>query len=185
MLHQPSHVPGRGGEGGQAENCLATHFDVAVVRCLFVSRWSEEGIFWAVTYLHRRSTITSFLIKFNFSNIFRLRGLNYNRDNNPKPRKRSNSLPIPKIEVTTYDTNANNTPEKLPHIVESKEESITNEMHPSNKPTLLQPKLGRLGSFKRLVESKIISKSDKSLSVRNQEESAKAAQVIKSKYHIQ
>ena len=113
-----------------------------------------------------------------------MRGLNYNSDNNPKPRKRSNSLPIPKIEVTTYDTNANNTPEKLPHILESKEESNTCQTHASSKPVLLEPKLGRLGSFKKLVESKIISKSDKSLSTRPQEETAKAAQVTKTKFLI-
>ena len=63
---------------------LATHFDVAVVRCLFVSKWSEPGIFWAVTYLHRR-----------------LKGLHYTGQGQagPRPRKRSNSLPVPKIEV--------------------------------------------------------------------------------------
>ena len=54
VLHMPCHVPGKGGDGGHWDNCLATHFDVAVIRCLFVSRWSEDGIFWAVTYLHRR-----------------------------------------------------------------------------------------------------------------------------------
>ena len=54
ILHKPSHVPGRGGEAAKWENCLATNFDVAVIRCLFVAKWPEEGIFWAVTYLHRR-----------------------------------------------------------------------------------------------------------------------------------
>ena len=44
----------------------------------------------------------------------------------------------------------------------------------SPKTNLLQPKLGRLGSFKRLVESKIISKSDRSLSTRPQEENAQS-----------
>merc|ERR1711915_273046 len=46
ILHKPFQVPGRGEEGGHGDNCLATHFDVAVIRCLFVSRWSEEGVFW-------------------------------------------------------------------------------------------------------------------------------------------
>ena len=62
------------------ENCLATNFDIAVIRCLFVSKWSEEGIFWSVTYLHRR-----------------LKGLNFNPAEEPTPRKRSNSLPVPKV----------------------------------------------------------------------------------------
>ena len=59
----------------------------------------------------------------------RLRGLNYNNEHNPKPRKRSNSLPIPKIEVTAYDSNGKTTPEKLPNISESKQESGPGERY--------------------------------------------------------
>ena len=36
------------------ENNAATFFDVAVVRCLFISYWGEEGVFWALTYLNKR-----------------------------------------------------------------------------------------------------------------------------------
>ena len=61
--------------------------------------------------------------------LLRLRGLNYNNKNNPKPRKRSNSLPIPKIEVTAYDSNGKTTPEKLPNIAESKQESCPGERY--------------------------------------------------------
>ena len=84
------------------ENCLATHFDIAVIRCLFVSKWSEEGIFWSVTYLHRR-----------------LKGLNFNPAEEPTPRKRSNSLPVPKIEITSHEASQSEQPDKLPHITES------------------------------------------------------------------
>ena len=59
----------------------------------------------------------------------RLRGLNYNNEHNPKPRKRSNSLPIPKIEVTAYDSNGKTTPEKLPNISESKQDSGPGERY--------------------------------------------------------
>ena len=104
--------------------------------------------------------------------------MNYSNENNPKPRKRSNSLPIPKIEVTTYDSNENNTTEKLPDISESKHESSTDERCSSPKHNLLQPKIGRLGSFKRLVESKIISKSDKSLSTQPKDETAKVTPIL-------
>lgn len=32
----------------------ATFLDVAVLRCLFVSQWGEEGIYWALQFLYRR-----------------------------------------------------------------------------------------------------------------------------------
>lgn len=32
----------------------ATFLDVAVLRCLFVSQWPEEGVFWALNFLYRR-----------------------------------------------------------------------------------------------------------------------------------
>lgn len=38
----------------KSENSLATFFDVAVIRCLFISHWGEDGIFWALTYLNKR-----------------------------------------------------------------------------------------------------------------------------------
>ncbi len=38
----------------RTELSLATYFDIAVVRCLFISHWSEEGVYWALTYLSRR-----------------------------------------------------------------------------------------------------------------------------------
>ena len=66
----------------------------------------------------------------NYSHMLpRLRGLNYNNEHNPKPRKRSNSLPIPKIEVTAYDSNGKTTPEKLPNISESKQDSGPGERY--------------------------------------------------------
>ena len=110
ILHKPSYVPGRSGESGKWENCLATNFDVAVIRCLFVSKWTEEGVFWAVTYLHRR-----------------LKGLNFSPDTEPQPRKRSNSLPVPKIEVTSHEAKSQAEPkEKLPNIAEGTVETLTN-----------------------------------------------------------
>uniref|UniRef100_A0A914WE92 Protein unc-80 homolog n=1 Tax=Plectus sambesii TaxID=2011161 RepID=A0A914WE92_9BILA len=32
----------------------ASYFDVAVLRCLFIKHWSEEGIFWALKYYYQR-----------------------------------------------------------------------------------------------------------------------------------
>lgn len=33
---------------------LATFLDVAVLRCLFVPQWMEEGVFWALNFILRR-----------------------------------------------------------------------------------------------------------------------------------
>lgn len=32
----------------------ATFLDVAVLRCLFITHWQEEGIYWALHYLYNR-----------------------------------------------------------------------------------------------------------------------------------
>lgn len=32
----------------------ATFLDVAVLRCLFISHWQEEGIFWSLQYMYNR-----------------------------------------------------------------------------------------------------------------------------------
>lgn len=41
----------------ELDNRAATFLDVAVVRCLFVSQWQEEGIFWALQFLYNRYCI--------------------------------------------------------------------------------------------------------------------------------
>lgn len=33
---------------------LATFMDVAVLRCLFIPHWEEEGVHWGVTYMLKR-----------------------------------------------------------------------------------------------------------------------------------
>lgn len=32
----------------------ATFLDVAVLRCLFIRYWSEEGVYWALQYFYNR-----------------------------------------------------------------------------------------------------------------------------------
>lgn len=32
----------------------ASYFDIAVLRCLFSLHWSEDGVFWALKYVHQR-----------------------------------------------------------------------------------------------------------------------------------
>ena len=84
-------------------------------------------MFWSVTYLHRRYYQHKLRI---LKNIFsRLKGLNYSDEKNHKPRKRSNSLPIPKIEVTEHDVEDKVVPERLPNILESRKESYSYERY--------------------------------------------------------
>jgi len=34
--------------------CAATFLDVAVLRCLFISQWQEEGVYWALQFYYHR-----------------------------------------------------------------------------------------------------------------------------------
>ena len=38
----------------RADVSAATFLDVAVMRCLFISHWQEEGIFWSLQYMYNR-----------------------------------------------------------------------------------------------------------------------------------
>ena len=52
ILNSPSRVPHVG--NSESENALATFFDVAVLRCLFISHWPEDGVYWALIFFHKR-----------------------------------------------------------------------------------------------------------------------------------
>ena len=52
ILNSPSRVPHVG--NSESENALATFFDIAVLRCLFISHWPEDGVYWALTFFHKR-----------------------------------------------------------------------------------------------------------------------------------
>ena len=39
---------------GVADICAATFMDVAVLRCLFISQWQEEGVYWALQFYYHR-----------------------------------------------------------------------------------------------------------------------------------
>lgn len=43
-----------GSSSYKADISAATFLDVAVMRCLFISHWQEEGIFWSLQYLYNR-----------------------------------------------------------------------------------------------------------------------------------
>ncbi|CAB4054728.1 UNC80 [Lepeophtheirus salmonis] len=157
------------------ESALASYFDIAVLRCLYISYWSEEGVYWALTFFQKK-----------------LRGLTYgmyngklngepstNGSDPSNPRKRSNSLPIPQIEVTfAKDSNSQKTNEIESSELENGNMSTIQSNH--NRTTSLSEKtikgsrirkkslisgleVGKLKCFKSFVESKILSKSDRAL----------------------
>lgn len=61
----------------------ASYFDVAVLRCLYIRHWSEPGVFWGLQYFYQR------LLEICDAN-----------SQHREFRKRSNSVPIPKLKVT-------------------------------------------------------------------------------------
>lgn len=61
----------------------SSYFDIAVLRCLFCLHWPEEGIYWALRYIHRR------LLEI-CDEYMRLEHT---------ARERSKSLPIPSIQI--------------------------------------------------------------------------------------
>ncbi|GFU92690.1 protein unc-80 homolog [Trichonephila clavipes] len=75
------------GKAGKTDVAMATYLDVAVLRCLFISQWLEEGIFWALKYLHQR-----------------LKDIKEVSSDISYVRKRSYSLPIPEIEISLYQS---------------------------------------------------------------------------------
>jgi hypothetical protein len=39
---------------GATDICAATFLDVAVLRCLFIAQWQEEGVYWALQFYYHR-----------------------------------------------------------------------------------------------------------------------------------
>ncbi|RZF32925.1 hypothetical protein LSTR_LSTR017330 [Laodelphax striatellus] len=130
--------------GGSAmDMSAATFMDVAVLRCLFISSWQEEGIYWALQFLYHR-----------------LHNLNEDSMCQQQPRRRSNSLPIPKIEVSFHQS-----PEKAPYCVTKKAEEAL--MRRSSEKVKKKMKMADLRAF---VETKLLSKSEKGLNRIGREE---------------
>ena len=96
----------------------ASYFDVAVLRCLFTPNWSEDGVYWALRYMHQRLLEVCDELR---------------RVENT--RERSKSLPVPDIEISQYQPPS--PPTKLDadisaDIARSKSES-TNRREPPYK----------------------------------------------------
>ncbi|KYB29509.1 Protein unc-80 homolog-like Protein [Tribolium castaneum] len=145
----------------------ATYLDVAVLRCLFITHWQEEGIYWALHYLYNR-----------------LRDISEETSAQQQPRRRSNSLPIPKIEVSLYQSTELKKQENNKDFIEVpevKDVSLLAESPYTNKKSLDEPvhlrrvsektkKRMKMADLKAFVETKLLSKSDKALEKIGQDE---------------
>ncbi|CAH0723740.1 unnamed protein product, partial [Brenthis ino] len=139
----------------------ATFLDVATMRCLFASQWQEEGVYWALHYLYNR-----------------IRDICDDISKQTQPRKRSNSLPIPKIEVSIYQSPEIKERDSLKNFIEVPE---TIDISPlAEVPFASTPKSDednimsrrasekvkrkmKMADLKAFVETKLLSKSEKAL----------------------
>nr|XP_037867403.1 protein unc-80 homolog isoform X7 [Bombyx mori] len=146
----------------------ATFLDIATLRCLFTSQWQEEGVYWALHYLYNR-----------------LRDICDDMSKQTQPRKRSNSLPIPKIEVSVYqspDVKERDSLKNFIEVPEPKDISPVTEL-----PFPVQPRVEeenvmsrrssekikrkmKMADLKAFVETKLLSKSEKALEKIGQED---------------
>ncbi|XP_045467085.1 protein unc-80 homolog isoform X2 [Harmonia axyridis] len=140
--------------------CAATFLDVAVLRCLFITLWQEEGIYWALHFLYNR-----------------LRDINEATSGQQQPRRRSNSLPIPKIEVSLYqgsDSKKSDSNKDFIEVPEVKDVSLLSESPYVGRKQRSEESIHRRASekikkkmkmadLKAFVETKLLSKSDKAL----------------------
>ncbi|XP_041968693.1 protein unc-80 homolog [Aricia agestis] len=143
----------------------ATFLDVATMRCLFSVQWQEEGVYWALHYLYNR-----------------LRDISDDMSKQVQPRKRSNSLPIPKIEVSIYDSTDNKDMRNYMEVPDSKDFPVAAEMPCTSIPKAdeeggmtrrASEKVKRkmkMADLKAFVETKLLSKSEKALEKIGQDE---------------
>ncbi|XP_072929178.1 protein unc-80 homolog [Epargyreus clarus] len=145
----------------QVHVSAATFLDVATLRCLFTTQWQEEGVYWALHYLYNR-----------------LRDICDDMSKHVHPRKRSNSLPIPKIEVSIYQSPDVKERDSLKNFIEVPE---TKDISPiTEAPFATVPKIEeenvmtrrasekvkrkmKMADLKAFVETKLLSKSEKAL----------------------
>ncbi|XP_032667267.1 protein unc-80 homolog isoform X7 [Odontomachus brunneus] len=138
----------------------ATFLDVATLRCLFVSQWQEEGVFWALQFLY-----------------YRLRRINEESSVQQMPRRRSNSLPIPKIEVSIYQSPESKKKDVLKDFIEIPETRDVSvvagqdvESSHTRRASEKTKKRMKMADLKAFVETKLLSKSEKALEKIGQDE---------------
>ncbi|EGI65756.1 Protein unc-80-like protein, partial [Acromyrmex echinatior] len=138
----------------------ATFLDVATLRCLFVPQWQEEGVHWALQFFY-----------------YRLRRINEETSVQQMPRRRSNSLPIPKIEVSIYQSPESKKKDVMKDFIEvpdTRDASLTTahegESRHTRRASEKTKKRMKMADLKAFVETKLLSKSEKALEKIGQEE---------------
>ncbi|XP_025991096.1 protein unc-80 homolog isoform X8 [Solenopsis invicta] len=139
----------------------ATFLDVATLRCLFVPQWQEEGVHWALQFFY-----------------YRLRRINEETSVQQMPRRRSNSLPIPKIEVSIYQSPESKKKDvsikDFIEVPDTRDPSSTTAQEGESKHTRRASektkKRMKMADLRAFVETKLLSKSDKALEKIGQEE---------------
>lgn len=150
----------------RCDTTAATFLDIAVLRCLFIPHWQEEGVYWCLHYTYNRLRKISEEVSIPMLHS----------------RRRSNSLPIPQIEISVYqgtNSNSRDSPSgnTLKDLIEVPEQGATNNLSDCSESSDSKGKRGpierkanserkrnvKIASFKSLIESKIFSKSEKEL----------------------
>ncbi|XP_071635615.1 protein unc-80 homolog isoform X3 [Temnothorax longispinosus] len=138
----------------------ATFLDVATLRCLFVPQWQEEGVHWALQFFY-----------------YRLRRINEETSVQQMPRRRSNSLPIPKIEVSIYqspESKKKDVSKDLIEVPDPRDTSLVatheSESRHTRRASEKTKKRMKMADLKVFVETKLLSKSEKALEKIGQDE---------------
>ncbi|XP_059153938.1 protein unc-80 homolog isoform X2 [Physella acuta] len=92
---------------GALDILSASYLDVAVLRCLFCLSWSEDGIYWALRYMHQRMLE----VCHELENL------------EAKERARSCSLPIPDLNILMMPSKAD------PHSMPPTPTAVTADNH--------------------------------------------------------
>ncbi|XP_066993860.2 protein unc-80 homolog [Anabrus simplex] len=160
--HDPLTKPNMRGQPiqGTVDLCAATFLDVAVLRCLFISQWQEEGVYWALQFFYHR-----------------LKEISEDSSSQQQPRRRSNSLPIPKIEVSLYQSpelkkreskDFMEVPEvkDVSYLTESPyfgRKQLEDQVSHTRRASEKTKKRMKMADLKAFVETKLLSKSEKTL----------------------
>ncbi|XP_073988249.1 unc80, NALCN channel complex subunit isoform X3 [Rhodnius prolixus] len=138
----------------------ATFLDVAVLRCLFIAQWPEEGVYWALQFLYHR-----------------LRDVVETNRLEPEQRKRSNSLPSPSIPFSFESNELTKVEKDFIEVPEIKDVNVLAEYFPGAPPSSFNQKetghsrraseklkkCMKMADLKAFVETKLLSKSEKAL----------------------
>ncbi|KAJ8299881.1 hypothetical protein KUTeg_021400 [Tegillarca granosa] len=118
----------------------ASYFDIAVIRCLFCLHWSDEGIYWALRYMHQRLLeVCDEFVRLDFME-----------------RERSRSLPFPDIQLLQSMSLPRSSFERY---LELQRKNNANGSQ-NKKPTVHVPTLATIPSSKEISETAVLAKTE-------------------------